>query len=97
MGSKARADALHLDGNAAAGLLGEVFTADVTSATAKCLGCGATGSVGSLMLYAHEMGAVLRCAGCGDVVLRVTRTPTHVWIDASGARSIAIPLPPLSS
>jgi len=49
------------------------------------------------MLYAHEMGAVLRCAGCGDVVLRVTRTPTHVWIDATGARSIAIPLPPLPS
>ena len=91
MGSRARTDALHLDGNAAAGLLGEIFSVDVTAATATCLGCGASGTVGSLTLYAHEMGAVLRCGGCGDVVLRMTRTPTDVWLDASGARCIVIP------
>ena len=32
----------HLDGNAAAGELSEVFAADLTTATATCAGCGAT-------------------------------------------------------
>jgi hypothetical protein len=85
------ANALRLDGNAAAGLLGEVFVRDVTTARSTCNGCGAVESVGALHLYAHEMGAVLRCPGCDSVVLRVARTTTDFWLDASGARSIAIP------
>jgi hypothetical protein len=84
--------AVRLDGNAAAGLLGELFARDVTTARSTCRGCGAVERVGALHLYAREMGAVLRCPGCDSVVLRVTRTPTDFWLDASGARSIAIPI-----
>jgi Family of unknown function (DUF6510) len=83
---------LQLDGNAAGGTLLEVFGRDVTIAHATCLGCGATDSIGALMLYGHDMGVVLRCPSCGSVVLRASRTPTHVWLDATGARSIAIPM-----
>ena len=81
-----------LDGNAAAGLFSEVFTRDVTIAQATCSGCGRTASVGALHMYAQEMGAVLRCPGCQGVVMRMARTTTHMWIDASGSRSIVIPL-----
>ena len=81
-----------LDGNAAAGLLSEIFARDVTAARATCMGCGSTDCIGALHLYAHEMGAVLRCPGCECVVLRLARTPTHLWLDASGSRSIAIPM-----
>ncbi len=35
----------HLDGNAAAGELSEVFTLEATTAIATCAGCGVTGSV----------------------------------------------------
>ena len=80
-----------LDGNAAAGLLSEMFARDVTIAQATCAGCGATKTIGTLFLYAQEMGAVLRCPGCENVVLRLSRTHTHLWLDATGARSIAIP------
>jgi hypothetical protein len=79
-----------LDGNSAAGLLSEVFAVDLTSAQATCGACDAVGEVGTLRMWAVEMGAVLRCPGCGSVVLRLTSTPSAVWIDASGARSIAI-------
>ena len=82
-----------LDGNSAAGLLSEVFAVDLTVATATCAGCEAVGAVGALTMWAVEMGAVLRCPSCGIVVLRLTRTPTHVWLDASGSRSLAIPKP----
>ena len=87
-----------LDGNAAAGLFSEVFTRDVTAGSATCAGCGRTASIGALHLYAQEMGAVLRCPACQGIVMRMARTATHVWIDATGSRSIVIPLvPPLGS
>ena len=84
------ADALRVDGNAAAGILSELFVSDLTSARAKCAGCGMTRTIGALLVYAHGMGTVVRCPGCDRVVLRVARTPTHVWLDATGATSIVI-------
>jgi hypothetical protein len=84
------ADALRLDGNAAAGILSELFVPDLTAARATCAGCGATRSVGALVVYAHGMGTVVRCPGCDAVILCVTRTATQVWLDATGARRITI-------
>lgn len=83
-------DALRVDGNAAAGILSELFVQDLTAAKAKCAGCGATRMIGELVVYAHGMGTVVRCPGCEAVVLRVARTPTHLWLDATGATSIVI-------
>lgn len=83
-------DPVRVDGNAAAGILSELFAPDVTAARAKCAGCGVTQAIGALIVYAHGMGTVVRCPGCDGVVLRVARTPTHVWLDATGATSIAI-------
>jgi Family of unknown function (DUF6510) len=88
---KSAADASRLDGNAAAGMLSELFVPDLTRARAKCAGCGATESIGALLVYAHGMGLVVRCCHCDSVVLRLSHTPTHVWLDAKGATSIAIP------
>ena len=79
-----------LDGNSAAGLFSEVFSVDLTAARATCAGCDAVGDVGALTMWSVEMGAVLRCPACGSVVVRLTRTPAAVWLDLSGARSIAI-------
>jgi hypothetical protein len=84
------ADALRLDGNAAAGILSEIFAVDLTTAQALCANCGATRAVGALLVYAHGMGTVLRCPSCDAVVLRVGRTPTQIWLDATGARHIII-------
>jgi hypothetical protein len=53
--------------------------------------------VGALVVYAHGMGTVVRCPSCDAVVLRVARTPTHLWLDATGARHIVIvPATPLA-
>jgi hypothetical protein len=80
-----------LDGNSAAGLFSEVFSVDLTVARATCAHCDTEGELATLKMWAVEMGAVLRCPACGDVVLRVTSTPNAVWLDATGARAIAIP------
>jgi hypothetical protein len=83
-------DPVRIDGNAAAGIFSELFVPDLTAARAKCAGCGVTQTIGALIVYAHGMGTVVRCPGCDGVVLRVARTPTHMWLDATGATSIAI-------
>lgn len=83
-------DAIRVDGNAAAGILSEMFVPDLTTARAKCAGCGVTRPIGALLVYAHGMGTVVRCPGCDRVVLRVARTPTRMWLDATGAKSIVI-------
>ncbi|HYC31968.1 MAG TPA: DUF6510 family protein [Gemmatimonadales bacterium] len=86
------ADALRLDGNAAAGILSELFVPDVTTARATCDGCGSTRPIGALAVYAHGMGTVVRCPGCNAVVLCVTRTATRVWLDSRGTRRIVMPI-----
>lgn len=83
-------DSMRVDGNAAAGMLSEFFAPDLTAGKAKCAGCGKTRTIGTLHVYAHGMGMVVRCPGCDGVVLRVARTPTHFWLDARGAISIVI-------
>jgi len=84
------ADARRVDGNAAGGMFSEIFVPDLTTARAKCAGCGAEGMIGALPVYAHGMGTVVRCPKCDRVVLRVARTPQHIWLDATGATSIVI-------
>ena len=79
-----------VDGNAAAGILSELFVPDLTVARAKCAGCGVTRTIGVMLVYAHGMGTVMRCPGCDGVVLRIARTPTHMWLDATGATSIVV-------
>jgi hypothetical protein len=84
------ADDLRLDGNAAAGLLGELFAFEVTTATTICDGCGRASLVGTLTLYLHEMGAVLRCPGCAHVMIVVTRPHGAWWLDLQGVRTMRI-------
>jgi hypothetical protein len=77
---------LRLDGNAAAGLLGEIFAVDITSAAATCDGCGKVSPVGALLLYAKDLGAVLRCPACGQLMIVVT-SPRGEWcLDLRGIR-----------
>jgi len=81
---------LRLDGNAAAGLLAEVFRAEMTTAEVTCAGCGMVAAVAELMRYGHEMGAILRCAGCDTAVIRVARTRRRYWLDLRGARMLRL-------
>jgi DNA-directed RNA polymerase subunit RPC12/RpoP len=77
-----------LDGNAAAGLLQEIFVLDITTAQIQCEACGSIGAVGSLRLYAAAMGAVLRCTHCDGILLRAVRTPHGRWLEMTGARHL---------
>ncbi|HEX5155891.1 MAG TPA: DUF6510 family protein [Ktedonobacterales bacterium] len=86
---------LRLDGNAAAGVLEEIFTFEVTSALCTCAGCGQAAPLGALLLYGGEMGIVLRCPSCGRAELRVARhggPGGQYCIDMQGMKTLrAIP------
>ena len=79
----------HLDGNAAAGPLGDVFTRDITMARATCAACGAEGPLGAAMLYGETMGAIVRCAACEAVLLRFVETPRGIRLDLRGTAVLA--------
>jgi Zn finger protein HypA/HybF involved in hydrogenase expression len=74
-----------LDGNAAAGLLQEVFSAEMTAAPTECASCGKQGEVGTLIAFVQAPGLVLRCPACESVMVRMVRSDRHIYFDARGA------------
>ena len=85
----------HLDGNVLAGALSEVFTADVTSARARCGGCGRMGALAEAMVYTDAPGLVARCAGCDQVLATVVDTGDRLILSLAGLSAIELtrPLP----
>jgi hypothetical protein len=81
---------MHLDGNAAAGLLAEVFTVEATTAVVTCASCGGSRPLGEAIAYVSDMGTVIRCATCSEVVIRAAEIRERVMLDMRGAASIAL-------
>ena len=83
-----------LDGNVAGGVLSEIFVAELTSALARCEGCGATDTLGAVRAFVGGPGTVLRCVTCEGVLLRVVRDGDRCWIDLRGLRWLRFELAP---
>jgi hypothetical protein len=79
-----------LDGNAAAGLLRELFAVEMTTALGTCGNCGMTGPLGELMLYGGEIGTVLRCSTCDHMLICITHTPDGYWLDLRGMQILRV-------
>jgi len=82
-----------LDGNAMAGVLGEVFAVDVTTAVGRCDGCGAVSMLAETRVYVDAPGTVVRCAGCDAVLLRVVTSPDRTWLDLRGLSYLQLTTP----
>jgi Family of unknown function (DUF6510) len=78
-----------LDGNAIAGLLQEIFAAEMTTAIGTCGDCGAPGPVGGAHLY-RGAGIVLRCPHCDNVLAKIVTNDSRVWIDLGGLRTLEV-------
>jgi hypothetical protein len=74
-----------LDGNAAAGALATAFGLEMTAVPGACAHCHTVSVVAELRAYTRAPGIVLRCPACGEVVVRIVRTPTATLVDPSGA------------
>jgi hypothetical protein len=84
---------MHLDGNVLAGPLAELFSIDVTTASARCVGCGEVAMLAAAMVYRDAMGYVARCADCDSVLATVVEGPDSTWISLLGVSALEIPRP----
>ena len=82
---------LRLDGNAAAGPLGEVFSFEVTTAEYTCEGCGSTDRIGAAMVYeVRGLGTIVRCPGCDNALIRLAHNRERYLVDLRGTRYLTI-------
>jgi ribosomal protein S27E len=81
---------LRLDGNAAAGLLAEVFAFDATTAIVRCGSCGHDDPLGAATVYSHAPGVVVRCRGCSGVLMRFAEIRDRVVVDLRGAATMTL-------
>jgi Family of unknown function (DUF6510) len=77
-----------LDGNAAAGILQELFAFEVTTARGTCGSCGLTAHVGEARVYLGAPGVVVRCRGCDGVLIVVVEAGGRYRVTVEGLRWI---------
>ena len=77
-----------LDGNAIAGLLNEIFDAELTTATGVCASCGASRQVAEVEVYLRAPGTVARCRTCGSVLMVVVDVRGIKCVDLTGLAAL---------
>ncbi len=80
----------HLDGNAAAGELSNLFAVDVTAAEGECSHCGAVRPFAQSIVYMGGPGLVARCADCDNVLLRLVKAQRRVLLDLRGMAYLSV-------
>jgi uncharacterized protein DUF6510 len=73
-----------LDGNAAAGMLSEVFALELTGARGRCHGCGNVAQLGEARAFVEAPGLVIRCRACESVLLVLVRGDGRYWLGLQG-------------
>jgi uncharacterized protein DUF6510 len=81
----------HLDGNAAAGELSNLFAVDITAAEGQSH-CGTTRPFAQAHLYMDGPGLVARCADCENVLMRFVKARQCVLLDLRGMAYLSVNL-----
>ncbi|HEX6506563.1 MAG TPA: DUF6510 family protein [Chloroflexota bacterium] len=79
-----------VDGNAAAGLLGEIISFDITMAKTWCATCGRMEPAGAELVYADAPGMVMRCMHCESVLMKIVHGEGRYWLDMRGVACLQI-------
>ena len=87
---------MRVDGNAAAGMLAEIFGRDVSLAVASCARCGNAAEVARCIAYVSPMGIVLRCAECDDVLAVAVEGRGIRQFTMTGIRSLRVTIAELT-
>jgi hypothetical protein len=76
----------HLDGNAIAGVLYELFGREMTDQHGACGHCDAENPLGAVHVYINAPGTVLRCPNCASVLIVIVRHPDGMRITFEALR-----------
>ncbi|CAA9580904.1 MAG: hypothetical protein AVDCRST_MAG86-2730 [uncultured Truepera sp.] len=79
---------LRLDGNAAAGWLHEIFGREMTAVSSTCAHCSNAAPLGALLVYASDIGVVMRCPTCNAALLRITHIRGRYCLDVNLAEPL---------
>ena len=80
----------HLDGNALAGQLSDLFSFDLTMAVGRCLNCGKSGMLGDTVVYVAAPGSVARCPHCGAVLATIVESDDKIWLSLAGVSALEV-------
>ena len=69
-----------VDGNAAAGMMWDVFGADVTVLVGVCGGCREAAPLAEAVVEVDETAAIVRCRSCTHTLLTVLRRQGEVRV-----------------
>ena len=83
----------HVDGNALAGPLSELFRDDMTTALGRCAHCGDVSVLAESLVYDAAPGWCARCHVCGDVLLTFVRADDRLRIDLRGLTAVEVTVP----
>jgi hypothetical protein len=78
-----------LDGNAIGGLLIELFGVEMTTAVGTCGRCGTVGLVAELAVYRTDLGTVVRCRVCDNVLMVFVEIRGVTCVDMEGLASLS--------
>lgn len=81
----------HLDGNALAGALGEIFTADMTTARGRCASCGDVSPLATAMVFVKPKTWIVRCHVCEAMLMTLQLGSSGSRLDLSGLRTLELP------
>jgi hypothetical protein len=83
----------HVDGNAMAGQLSDLFAFDLTTAVGRCVTCGTSGMLGAAMVYQAAPGTVARCPHCDAVLATIVESDDRIWLSLAGLTAIEVAKP----
>jgi hypothetical protein len=81
----------HVDGNALAGPLSEVFDVDVTTTSVRCTACEDVSVLAKAMVFEKPHSFIVRCSRCDAVLMVVLQKADATEIDFSGVSWMRMP------
>lgn len=81
----------HVDGNALAGAFARILGIEITTAIGRCRGCGRSSNLARAHAFVTEMGTVMRCGDCQDVLAVVVHRPGEALVSLTGLSFITLP------
>ena len=82
----------HVDGNAIAGPLSELFDFDATMASVRCTSCGDVSVLARAMVYLKPHAYIVRCSACDAVLMVLLEKANAREIDLSGVAWMSVPV-----
>ena len=78
-----------VDGNAAAGPLGEILRLDITTAIGTCRHCDSAGPLSEAIVERDDHGVILLCRTCGHTLVTYLSRAGRQYLEFAGLKSLS--------